>query len=620
MTGWLLSAGRSSVGRRTAAATISAPERGDHGAVVGAQPRARHPHAGRRRRRRRVSAMRAAGSSRRPRRRSAGRRRRGRGAASQRLADQHVADRLLERRRDVGDRHRLAGPLARLDPARHGGLRARRRRSRTGAAPGRAGWSARAGSRWPTGARRGPPRSMCGPPGNGSPSSRATLSNASPAASSMVAPSGSTSVVTSSTRSSDECPPLTSSARHGLGQRAVLELVDGDVRGEVVDAVERLAETRCASALAAATPTSRAPASPGPRSRRSRRRRASAIPAVSQARSRVGTIASRWARLATSGTTPPNRACSSTLLGDGVGQQRLARGRCPTPVSSHEVSMPEDQGSRSRSHPHIASQDDRGRRRRGSSAAPVDLARSRGRRRTPARPRCPRAPPAASGRRPPSRPAPTPGEQSRRPAASPVLGATAIRWSSATRRPRWRPRARRPRPSCLDHQVVDGRQPAGQPSSTRPLRPGVGAEVSASSAAIGVDVGRHRGPDGHETPLRARGRRGVRPAEVERLGVESSARSSAMTRGPASRRSAGPVRGARERVRVEHGALPHHRPVGGDVGRPRHVRAVERARRSRRTTRGRPPCAGRRSPPRSRRRPRRCPPPRRRARRGCTTP
>ena len=36
------------------------------------------------------------------------------------------------------------------------------------------------------------PRSMCGPPGKGSPSSLATLSNASPAASSMVAPNGST--------------------------------------------------------------------------------------------------------------------------------------------------------------------------------------------------------------------------------------------------------------------------------------------------------------------------------------------------------------------------------------------------------------------------------------------
>ena len=40
----------------------------------------------------------------------------------ERLAGQHVADRLLERRRHVGDRHRLAGALAGLDPAGDGGL------------------------------------------------------------------------------------------------------------------------------------------------------------------------------------------------------------------------------------------------------------------------------------------------------------------------------------------------------------------------------------------------------------------------------------------------------------------------------------------------------------------
>ena len=84
-------------------------------------------------------------------------------------------------------------------------------------------------------------RSMCGPPGNGNPSTLATLSKASPAASSMVEPSGTTSVATSGTSSSDECPPDTSSAMAGRGQRAVLELVDGHVRGQVVDAVERLA-------------------------------------------------------------------------------------------------------------------------------------------------------------------------------------------------------------------------------------------------------------------------------------------------------------------------------------------------------------------------------------------
>ena len=59
----------------------------------------------------------------------------------------------------------------------------------------------------------------------------------------MVAPSGVHAVaVTSSTASSDECPPETSSATHGSGSGAVLERVDGDVRGEVVDAVQRLAE------------------------------------------------------------------------------------------------------------------------------------------------------------------------------------------------------------------------------------------------------------------------------------------------------------------------------------------------------------------------------------------
>jgi hypothetical protein len=62
---------------------------------------------------------------------------------------------------------------------------------------------------------RSPPvatRSICGPPGNGSPRTRATLSKASPAASSIVAPSGCTSQVTSGTSSSDECPPETSRA------------------------------------------------------------------------------------------------------------------------------------------------------------------------------------------------------------------------------------------------------------------------------------------------------------------------------------------------------------------------------------------------------------------------
>src|SRR5687767_14183728 len=68
------------------------------------------------------------------------------------------------------------------------------------------------------------------------------------------------------------------------------------------------------------------------------------MPAVSHARSIVGTIASRWARLATSGTTPPNRACSSTLLATASASRVWPR-TMPTPVSSHDVSMPRTSGS-----------------------------------------------------------------------------------------------------------------------------------------------------------------------------------------------------------------------------------------------------------------------------------
>ncbi len=58
----------------------------------------------------------------------------------------------------------------------------------------------------------------------------------------------------------------------------------------------------------------------------------------------VGTIASRWARLATSGTTPPKRACSSTLLATASASNVCPR-TMPTPVSSQEVSIPSTSGS-----------------------------------------------------------------------------------------------------------------------------------------------------------------------------------------------------------------------------------------------------------------------------------
>src|SRR3954471_11944972 len=99
-----------------------------------------------------------------------------------------------------------------------------------------------------------------------------------------------------------------------------------------------------ASAFAAATPTSSAPASPGPLVTAIASTSCNAIPAVAQARSTVGTIASRWARDATSGTTPPKRACSSTLEATASASRVLPR-TMPTPVSSQEVSKPRTRGS-----------------------------------------------------------------------------------------------------------------------------------------------------------------------------------------------------------------------------------------------------------------------------------
>ena len=59
---------------------------------------------------------------------------------------------------------------------------------------------------------------------------------------------------------------------------------------------------------------------------------------------KVGIIASRCARLAISGTTPPKRACSSTL--DAMTLASNVRPRTiPTAVSSHDVSIPKTIGS-----------------------------------------------------------------------------------------------------------------------------------------------------------------------------------------------------------------------------------------------------------------------------------
>src|SRR5256886_14260334 len=78
----------------------------------------------------------------------------------------------------------------------------------------------------------------------------------------------------------------------------------------------------------------------------------SATPASVKARCIVGTSASRCARLATSGTTPPKRACSSTLDATASASRVYPR-TMPIPVSSQDVSVPRTRGSSGiASHPH----------------------------------------------------------------------------------------------------------------------------------------------------------------------------------------------------------------------------------------------------------------------------
>ena len=98
-----------------------------------------------------------------------------------------------------------------------------------------------------------------------------------------------------------------------------------------------------ASALAAHTPTIRAPASPGPEVTAMASTSSSVTPASARASRSVGTKASRCAREAISGMTPPNRTCSS-MEEDTVLVSRCVPRTIPTPVSSQEDSMPRTRG------------------------------------------------------------------------------------------------------------------------------------------------------------------------------------------------------------------------------------------------------------------------------------
>ena len=169
----------------------------------------------------------------------------------------------------------------------------------------------------------------------------AHLSNASPAASSIVVPMISISSG-ESTRTICVCPPLTSRQRNGKPGW-------GSSRSGRSMKCERICPCRwltstigmsCAteSPLANDTPTSSEPSSPGPRVKAMASRSEAVRPASRSAVSTTGMMFCWWAREASSGMTPPYFMCtaceamtfeSSTLLRSTAAE-----------VSSHEDSMP----------------------------------------------------------------------------------------------------------------------------------------------------------------------------------------------------------------------------------------------------------------------------------------
>src|SRR5512141_646854 len=94
-----------------------------------------------------------------------------------------------------------------------------------------------------------------------------------------------------------------------------------------------------AIAFAPARPTTSAPTSPGPIVTATASMSAKRHPACSSASSRSGFSASTWARLASSGTTPPKRACRSTWL-EMTFESATRSSTTATAVSSQEVSIP----------------------------------------------------------------------------------------------------------------------------------------------------------------------------------------------------------------------------------------------------------------------------------------
>src|SRR5207244_11788572 len=91
--------------------------------------------------------------------------------------------------------------------------------------------------------------------------------------------------------------------------------------------------------LAALTPTNSAPTRPGVLWTATQPIWSSVTPAVRRASSMTGSSRWRWARAATSGTTPPKRACRSVCEAMTFDRTRGSSVNTAAAVSSQEVSM-----------------------------------------------------------------------------------------------------------------------------------------------------------------------------------------------------------------------------------------------------------------------------------------
>src|SRR6516165_4390316 len=95
-----------------------------------------------------------------------------------------------------------------------------------------------------------------------------------------------------------------------------------------------------ANAFAALTPTNRAPTSPGPIVAATAATSGPSQPASSSASATTGLSSCTWARLATSGTTPPKQAWRSTWLDTTDEARQVPSTTTAAAVSSHDVSIP----------------------------------------------------------------------------------------------------------------------------------------------------------------------------------------------------------------------------------------------------------------------------------------